>query len=107
MRVDPALLGASADAFAAALVAEGVSVAAHYHGKVVYQYPLFADHSAFERGEHPFATRTYAKGLCPEAEKILETCVQLPINEAYSSQDLDETVHAITRVVQWFNATRR
>jgi perosamine synthetase len=68
---------------------------------------LFANHSAFERGEHPFAARKYTKGLCPVAEAILETCIQLPINEAYSERDLDETVHAIRRVVQWFNAKSR
>jgi dTDP-4-amino-4,6-dideoxygalactose transaminase len=102
MRVNEQSLGAGTDEFAAAIQAEGVPVAAHYIGRCVYEYPLFVNHSAFERGEHPFARRKYASGLCPTAEAILQTCVILPINEAYSDEDLEQTVTAVRRVVDWF-----
>lgn len=104
MRVVPELLGADADTFAEALRAEGLPVGAHYIGQCVYEYPIFANHSAFERGSHAYSARLYAKGLCPSAEAILATCVILSINEAYTDTDLEETAHAIRRVVQWFRS---
>jgi perosamine synthetase len=103
MRVVPEKLGADADEFAGALKAEGLPVSAHYIGQPIYQYPLFVNHSAFARGSHPFAGRSYHAGLCPNAEAILRTCVNLQINEAYGEVDLEETVFGIRRVVKWFN----
>lgn len=102
MRVQPDVLGVDADGFAEAVRAEGVPVSAHYIGRCVYEYPIFVDHSAFERGSHPFSSRHYAKGLCPTAESVLDTCVVLGINEGYTQSDLDETARAITRVARWF-----
>lgn len=102
MRAQPDVLGVDADTLAGAISAEGVPVWAHYIGQCVYEYPIFADHSAFERGSHAFCTRDYAKGLCPEAESVLKTCLVLGINEGYTQADLDETAHAITRVARWF-----
>jgi dTDP-4-amino-4,6-dideoxygalactose transaminase len=101
MQVLPEELGAEADAFAAALRAEGLPVGARYIGVCVYQYPVFAEHSAFARGEHPYHQREYRAGLCPEAERILRDCVTLAVNEAYTATDLDETERAIRRVALW------
>jgi len=103
-RVVPEVLGVDADTFAQALRAEGVPVGAHYIGQCVYEYPVFTNHSAFARGEHPYACYTYRHGLCPTAESILATALQLSINEAYTETDLEETVHAIRRVAAWFCA---
>jgi dTDP-4-amino-4,6-dideoxygalactose transaminase len=102
MRVDEHELGASTDEFAAAIQAERVPVTVHYIGQCVYESSLFVNHRAFERGSHPFAERNYSTGLCPTAEAILDTCVMLPVNEAYSDQDLEDTVVAIRRVGEWF-----
>ncbi len=102
LRVIPAELGASTDDFAKALQAEGLRVSAHYIGQCIYEYPIFVEHSAFEGGEHPYMQRTYGKGLCPEAEAILASCVTLAINQAYTQTDLEETVTAIERVARWF-----
>ncbi|MDW8105016.1 MAG: DegT/DnrJ/EryC1/StrS family aminotransferase [Armatimonadota bacterium] len=106
MRVVPEVLGANADEFAEALRAEGLPVSAHYIGQCVYEYPLFTQHSAFERGAHAYTSYRYGKGLCPIAEEILDTCVMLPVNEAYTDTDLEETVYAIRRVAQWFHDRR-
>jgi len=103
-RVEPDLLGASADEFAQALAAEGLPCGAHYIGVPVYEYPIFRDHSAFDHTSHPFSTREYARGLCPEAERILDTCIILSVNEAYTDDDLRETVEAVTKVANWFTA---
>jgi dTDP-4-amino-4,6-dideoxygalactose transaminase len=104
MRVAPAALGADAETFAAALRAEGLPVSAHYTGQCVYEYPMFANHRAFDHGPpHPFAAQDYRKGLCPTAEAILETAVLLNIHEAYGDEELRQAVRAIRRVAQWFN----
>jgi len=102
LRVQPDILGAAADAFGQALAAEGLPAGAHYIGQPIYEYPIFAQHSAFERGEHAYAQRTYRRGLCREAEAVLETCVILSINQAYTKTDLQDATRAIRRVARWF-----
>ncbi len=106
MRVDKSQLGADADEFAKAMKAEGVPTSAHYIGKPIYEYPLFVDHSAFDHGEHPFKAIDYKKVKCETAEAILQTCVILAVNEAYSDADLDDTVKAFERVVGYFQGKR-
>jgi dTDP-4-amino-4,6-dideoxygalactose transaminase len=107
VRVDPSQLGADADAFAAALHAEGIPVGVHYIGAPIYEFPLFAKHGAFERGTpHPYASFEYKPGLCPTAEDILKTCVMLSINEGFTDDDLDQTVRAFHRVAGWFRGKR-
>jgi perosamine synthetase len=102
LRVVPETLGADADTFVKALRAEGLPASAHYIGQCVYEYPIFTEHSAFARGEHAYMRRDYRHGLCPEAEAILQTGIILSIHEAYTETDLEETAHAIRRVVTWF-----
>jgi len=106
LRVVNEHLHAGADEFAAALKAEGVPAAARYIGMCVYEYALFKNHSAFERGEHPFMARDYAREICPIAKSILDTCVILHVNQAYTEQDLEETVLAFERVVKWYISKR-
>jgi len=102
LRVKPEVLGCNADDYAAALRAEGLSASAHYIGRCVYEYPIFTGHSAFERGGHPFERYDYHHGLCPEAERVLGTGVVLPVSEAFTDIDLDETAEALCRVTLWF-----
>lgn len=102
LRVDPEVLGADADEFARALKAEGVPAAPHYIAQCLYEYPIFVNHSAFERGQHAYDNYEYKKGLCPNAEAILDTCIKFPVNEGFTEQDGEETAHAINRVAQWF-----
>ena len=102
LRVDSEILGADADEFAGALKAEGLPVSAHYIGRCVYTYPVFSEHTAFERSGHPYEARSYGPGLCPVAEEILKTAVVLSINEAYTEADLKETICAIRRNAHWY-----
>lgn len=101
LRVDPQVLGATADEFAEAMAAEKVPLGAHYIGKCVYEYPVFVNHSAYERGGHPYDRVAYGKGMCPQAEDLLAHCLILPINEGFTEQDLDETVRAFEKCVAW------
>jgi perosamine synthetase len=103
-RVQSELLRADADTFAKALKAEGLPVAAHYIGDPIYTYPLFQNHTAFAHAPHPFGSRKYERGQCPVAEDILKTCIILPINEAYTPDDLTETVTAFKKVITHFRA---
>ena len=105
-RVDPQVLGADADEFGQALQAEQVPVGIHYIGKCIYQYPLFLNHSAYERGGHPFDAVDYRDGMCPEAEALLKNCLILPVNEGYTRQDLEETVKAFEKCVAWAQARK-
>lgn len=104
LRVDPKLLGGSTDDFAAALKTEGLPISAHYIGQPIYEYDLFANHSAFVRGKHAFASVPYRRGLCPSAEAVLDTCIMMHVNEGYTARDLSETVRAFRRVVALFNS---
>ncbi len=106
MRVEPEALGAMADEFARAMGEEGVALGAHYIGVPVYEYPVFAEHSAFARGGHAYDAYEYRRGLCPTAEAILETCVILGVHEAYTERDLDETAWALEKVARWFASNR-
>ena len=105
-RVDPKQLGANADEFAAALKAEGLPASAHYITRPIYKYPLFTDHSAYDHGDHPFSRVDYRTVKCPTAEAILDTCVNLSVNENYNDADLDETARAFERVAGYFHAKR-
>lgn len=100
-RVDAENLGVDADEFGKALQAEQVPVGVHYIGRCIYEYPIFLDHTAFANGQHPYTAVKYQKGMCPEAENLLKNCLILPINEGYTRQDLDETVEAFEKAVDW------
>jgi perosamine synthetase len=102
-RVAPELR-ANADTFAAALQAEGVRCGAHYIGSPVYRYPIFRDHSAFARGGHPYEARDYTREWCPVAEAILDTCVMITVNEAFTETDVREVAHAVRRAAAWFSS---
>ncbi len=102
MRVVPEILKADADTFAATLRAEGLPAGAHYIHQCVYEYPVFKNHSAFPHGAAPYAQYTYEKGICPNAESILDTAVMLSINEAYTENDLNETALAVRRAAEWY-----
>lgn len=102
LRVQLGQLRVDADEFAAALEAEGIRCSAHYIGQPIYRYALFTNHSAFERGVHPYQTRDYRKESCLIAEAILETGVMLPVNEEFTQIDCEEIAHGIRRVATWF-----
>ncbi len=109
IRIDEKALGISTDDFAKAMAAEGVPLGAHYIGQCIYEFPLFADHSAFDHGQeefpHPYSRRTYQKGQCAVAEEILRTCVMLTCNEGFTEEDLSDTVEAFTRVTKYYAST--
>ncbi|MGI8907142.1 MAG: DegT/DnrJ/EryC1/StrS family aminotransferase [Candidatus Sumerlaeaceae bacterium] len=105
-RVHAEALGANVDKIAEALQAEGIPVMAHYIGRCVYEYPLMLNHSPFARGDHSFGSRNYGPGICPVAENLLQNCIVLPIHEGFTDVDLEETITAFRRVVEFFTEKR-
>lgn len=101
IQADESVPGVDADRLAEAMRAEGLPASAHYIGQPVYTYPIFTQHTAFSRGTHAFAERTYGEGLCPAAEKVLRRCVILSVHEDYDEQDLDETVEGVQKAARW------
>jgi dTDP-4-amino-4,6-dideoxygalactose transaminase len=108
MRIDEKELGASRKEFSEALTAEGVPNQAGYIPNCVYEYDLFVNKSAYLGTDCPFGCKHYGrdidyhKGLCPEAESILETAVKLNCSEFYTNQDADEVIEAIRKVHSYY-----
>jgi dTDP-4-amino-4,6-dideoxygalactose transaminase len=111
-RVDPAVLGAERNAFVEALKAEGVACEPGYTNDVMYKYRLFRERSAYPHSEYPFvdpergAPVEYPDGLCPEAERIVDTCVWMPLNQWFTESDIDEVAAGITKVARHFLAKK-
>jgi dTDP-4-amino-4,6-dideoxygalactose transaminase len=89
-----------ADALCDALKKRGIPCAAHYIGRPIQDYPLFQNHSAFSRGDHPFSRRDYSKESTPIAREILDTCVIIHINEGYTAADLEHAILSIQSAAQ-------
>ena len=108
LRLDVKKAGVSREKFVEALTAEGVLAYAGYIPCCVYEYDMFKNLSGFEGTTAPFDSAYYGrkieykKGLCPNAEAILETVIQLKVNEFYTEQDLQETIAAFRKVSRYF-----
>ncbi len=100
-RLDLERLGCSQDEFIAALVAEGVN-ANSYLPDPVYRYDLFQNHNFFADTwpvrEMGLTEMDYTKVVCPESEKFLNDCVQLPFNEAMTESYIAKVARAIRTV---------
>ncbi|MBQ2614881.1 MAG: DegT/DnrJ/EryC1/StrS family aminotransferase [Clostridia bacterium] len=107
-RLDEDVLGVDTDTFVQALNAEGVPCGRGYTAHCVYEYDLFKNKSAYPGTHAPFDSPYYGKeidypsGLCPVAEEVLQTSIRISVNEFYSEQDLQETIHAIEKVANYY-----
>lgn len=107
-RIDEEEAGVSREEFCNAVSAEGVPCTPGYIPHCVYEYDMFANQEGYRSTNCPFKcplndrTYTYGKGLCPQAEEILQTAVRVEINEFYSEQDIQDTINAITKVSNYF-----
>ncbi len=106
-RMDPKRLKVSRDEFVAAVAAEGVPVSGGYIGKMVYEYPVLAEHRAFAGCSFPWDGKygrkvKYGPGMCPVAEAIEATSWRCPINQCMSVSDVDDIAHALTKVARFY-----
>ena len=104
LRLDLARFPCGIEWFAEALNAEGVSASAGYIGRCVYEYELFQDSAIFPGSTCPHGCLNYPpqtqykKGLCPNAEDILNDVVMLKFNCGYSMDDIYSIASAIKKV---------
>lgn len=85
LRIKPELLTIDRAQFFAALGAENICCNVHYIPTYYFPY--------YER-------LGYKKGLCPNAEKLYEEIITLPLYYAMSDQDVEDVIHAVTKIVE-------
>jgi len=92
------------DEFASALAAEGIPNSSGYIPAVIYMQPLFQNRQAYPGSHFPFDMNgmSYNKGLCPAAEKILETAIRIQISEFYTEQDIEEIIRGVRKVAMYY-----
>ncbi len=84
LRIVPEKLTIDRRQFFDALGAENICCNVHYIPTYYFPY--------YER-------LGYHKGLCPQAEKLYEEIITLPLYYAMSDQDVEDVIHAVTKVV--------
>jgi dTDP-4-amino-4,6-dideoxygalactose transaminase len=104
LRLDESALRCARAEFSQALAAEGIPNSAGYIPDVVYMHSLFQERHAYRGSHFPFdlSEVSYERGLCPEAEAILRTCVRLDVNEFYTPQDVEDIVTAVRKVATYY-----
>ncbi len=70
-----------------ALQKENIGVQVHYIP--VYYHPYYQ-------------ALGYSKGLCPNAEKLYEEILTLPLFPAMSMQDLKDVIHAVDKIISYY-----
>jgi perosamine synthetase len=103
-RLDEELFTCTRDEFCDALRAEGIPNRAGYIPDVCYMQPLFQNKQAYPGSHFPFELSdvTYERGLCPQAERILQTAVQIPMSEFYTEQDVEDIIQAVRKVADFY-----
>lgn len=109
LRADRTRIGAPAAELTAALSAEGLPAWTEYcGGKPVYLYDCFQDRSLAPFTLPPLQPEgrelreLYPRGLCPEAERLLEEMIILMLSEFYADRDLPDLVAGIRKVFTWY-----
>ena len=102
LRVDAEEFGCDSKTFAADLGKEGVPCSAGYIKIPIYKFPVFQN-EAFFAGTWPtkmagLTTMEYRDVCCPETEAILESCVQIPINQAMDEDWIEGVGRAIRKI---------
>ena len=46
----------------------------------------------------------YQKGLCPNAEAYYEECMSLPLYYSLTDEDVEDVIHAVTKIVDYYRA---
>ena len=70
-----------------AMAAENVQCQVHY--VPVYWFPFY---------QH----KGYKKGLCPKAEEMYKGIMSIPLYPALTDQDVDDVIHAVTKIVNYY-----
>jgi perosamine synthetase len=71
-----------------ALISENIGVNVHYIP--VHLLPYYSDLG-------------YKKGICPNAEKLYEEIITLPLYPAMDKKDIEDVIDAVNRVIQYYS----
>lgn len=87
LRIRPERLSADRKQFFDALAAENICCNVHY-------IPVYY---------HPYYEKLgYQRGLCPNAEKLYEEIMSLPLYYAMTDEDVEDVIHAVKKVVEHY-----
>ncbi len=92
LRLDPAALRIDRAQFFAALGAENVCCNVHYIP--VYYFPYYE-----KMGYH--------KGLCPQAEKLYDEILTLPLYYAMTDEDVESVIEAVLKIARYYACSIR
>lgn len=107
-RVNEEEAGVHRDIFSDALTAEGINNQKGYIPSCVYNYDLFINHNAYDGTNCPFDCKynghniQYYKGMCKNAEEILDTAIRFNLDEFMTDEDIDDVIRGITKVANYF-----
>lgn len=107
-RMDKNETGFSTDDFVKMLNAEGVPCMKGYIPACVYEYDMFLKQTAYQNTHCPFNCQYYNRkieykhGICPNAEKILESSVRINFDEFFTDADLNDMIAAVTKISTCF-----
>ena len=52
---------------------------------------------------HPYYRRLgYEKGICPEAEKLYEEIMSLPLYYSMTDDDVENVIEAVQKICSWY-----
>lgn len=87
LRIRPELLTIDRKGFFEAMAAENICCNVHY-------IPVYW---------HPYYQKLgYKKGICPNAEKLYEEMMSLPIYYSLTDQDVDDVIMAVQKIVEYY-----
>lgn len=110
LHVNEKELGVGTKEFGEALLAEGVPGWVQYCVKPLYCSPVFEQRRTYGYSQYPFSVyggQDFRPGLCPQAEKALETVVALHWNENYTSKHVQQIRSAIEKVAAYWRPSRK
>lgn len=100
--VDPELAGGDAFAYGKHMQAEGLGCNPGYIGHPLYLNPVLNKARTYGKSGYPIveAAPNYARGLCPETERLISggTMMVLPWNENYTDADVADYAAGLRKV---------
>ena len=87
LRLMPEKLRIDRKGFFAALAAENVCCNVHYIPTYYFPY---------------YEKLGYKRGLCPNAEKLYEEIISLPLYYAMSDEDVESVIEAVQKIVDFY-----
>ncbi len=87
LRIVPEKLKIGRKEFFDALVAENIICNVHYIPTYYFPY---------------YEKQGYKKGLCPNAEKLYDEMITIPLYAAMSDEDIDDVITAVTKLVDYY-----